>query len=273
MLKYNPFNQELANAIDGLKEQVAQLRNDMEFLSASAQRADDRFGGGGGAFMQTSIAVPVKLNTVSRTQATGIVQIEEKIPSGLEWLNGIPGLIRAKNVLNCDGSPPQGVFHNLSLISKDAIIQVAPPNTNSGGIFHFVLAPNDVFEESGVQIDDSFCTVYEVTRNVDNDTYTWELEGEEGDEGFVPPDEETQQRSEYSGGFEAPRAIPPNRSGYGPMRSVLDGRDMFNGVRFLNGDEEEEEQKWKVQVFTYCKPDITVECREEGEEPEPEPDP
>ena len=31
MLKYNPFNQELANVIDSLKQQVAQLRNDVEF--------------------------------------------------------------------------------------------------------------------------------------------------------------------------------------------------------------------------------------------------
>ena len=111
-----------------------------------------------------------------------------------------------------------------------------------------------------------------MTRNVDNDTYSWELEGEEEGEGFVPPEEVTRQRSEYSGGFDAPRAVPPNRGGYGRMRNVLDGRELLNGVRFLNGDEEEEEQKWKVQVFTYCKPDITVGCIED-EEPEPEPDP
>ena len=237
MLKYNPFNEELANAIDGLKQQIAQLRNDIEFLSASAQRADDRFGGGGGPVV-SHVAVPVRLGSVDEKEASGSIQGFGFGPE-YEWMQGITSQIKAVNVLNADGGGGGTVFHNLSLESDVAEIAIADPSTSSGAIFHFVLAPSDVYE-GGFAIDPLFCNVYTVTRNLDDDSVSWSEENDE--EGFVPPDGQRQNGGEYQ--------IPPVR---------------------LNGDDEEKnEEQWKVQVFTYCKPDITVECLDDVEE---EPDP
>lgn len=239
MLKYNPFNQELANVIDGLKQQVAQLRNDIEFLSASAQRADDRFGGGGRPAI-SHITVPVALSSVDEKEARGGI-----VGSGFgieyEWMQGLTTTVKAVNVLNAESAGDGGssVFHNLSLESDVAEIAIADASTSSGAVFHFVLAPNDVYE-GGFSIDPLYCKVYNVTRNLDDDSVSWEEQGDE-EEGFVPPDGQRQNDGGYG--------MPPVR---------------------LNEDEEKEnEEKWKVQVFTYCKPDITVACLDDEEEPDP----
>lgn len=275
MLKYNPFNQELENAIDGIKQQIAQLRNDMEFLSAAAQRADDRFGGGGGGpNIQHHIAIPVKLFEVTSAEAKGQRQLglpEED--TGYEWLRGIPLEIFAKNVLNSADSPPGAIYHNLSTESERALIAKADKETLSGGIFHLVLQPGGSFGDAGYFVPASYAVIYDVTRNTDTDEITWSKRGDPPgpdpvpEETFAPPEGQPQQSSQSIGGYGTPRAIPISPTEYGPSRRVVNGRVMLDG----DEDKEEDEENWVVQVFTYCKPDIEVICLEDIEEPEPEP--
>ena len=283
MLKYNPFNRELENAIDGIKEQIAKLRNDMEFLSAAAQRADDRFGGGGGGpNVQHHIAVPVKLSEVTSAEAKG--QYEFGLPlkdNGYEWLRGIPNAIRAKNVLNSADSPFNAIYHNLSTESPRARIAKAAKETSSGGIFHLVLQPGGAFGDAGYFVDAKYCMIYDVTRNTDTEQITWSMREDppgpdpDPDEGFAPPEGQPQQRSQSIGGYGTPTSfqsttMPMSSTEYGAPRSALPERVLLN-----EDEEEDNEETWVVQVFCYCKPYIIVECLEDIEDPEEpeEPDP
>jgi|TARA_A100000171_G_C2116080_1_gene137899 hypothetical protein len=255
MPKYNPFNQELSAVIDRLQQQVSQLRNDIESLSASAQRADDRFSSQ--PSYTTFLAVPVHLSNVDETEAFGEAEV---VSFGVPWMKNFGTALKATNVLNNPEAPADAVFHNLNLDSSDADIAIADPTTNSGAVFFVSLGANSKFG-GGMTIADGFATEY--TASEDKDGFvSWTVDGEDkedsGNEGLDVRDlpARTQQR------FFA--------SAYGSDAGTLN----LPGRQRGGGDEDEDDEpvaEWKVYVYTYCKPDITVACKtDEGDPDNPE---
>tara|TARA_Y100000592_G_scaffold28375_1_gene45076 strand:- start:2275 stop:3066 length:792 start_codon:yes stop_codon:yes gene_type:complete len=253
MPKYNPFNQELSGVIDRLQQQVSQLRNDIESLSASAQRADDRFSSQ--PSYTTFLAVPVHLSSVDEREAFGEAAV---VSFGVPWMKNFGQGFKAVNVLNNPEAPADVVFHNLDLESSDADIAIADPNTNSGAIFFVSLGANSKFG-GGMTIADGFATEYTASQDKDGNV-SWSVDGEEkedsGNEGLVT------------------RGLPA-RTQRRVLANPFGSSSAYNSPQEQRGSEGEGEDEddepvaeWKVYVYTYCKPDITVACKTDEDDPD-----
>lgn len=255
MPKYNPFNQELSIVIDRLQQQVSQLRNDVESLSASAQRADDRFSSQ--PSYTTFLAVPVHLSSVNEKEAYGEAEV---VSFGVPWMKNFGKGLKAVNVLNSPEFPAEAVFHNLDLDSSDADIAIADPNTNSGAVFFVSLGANSKFG-GGLTIADGFATEYTASEDKDGNV-SWSVDGEEKEDG--------ETEGLVTRGLPARTQRQILRNTYGSGGAYNSPQEQRGGEGEGEGEDKDDEPvaEWKVYVYTYCKPDITVACKTDEDDPD-----